>query len=192
MSSLSPVFSDVKIKANTNWNPKPNSSSTKFPACSIIKNCNTSGLCTSKTTCACYTGSTGSDCSQITCLDNCSGNGKCASPNVCKCRSPYTGPSCSVLSVLPKYETEAGGADGDDPAIWITAENDKSQSRVITTTKSEDNPGLSVFDLRGKKQQFLAAEEPNNVDIIYSFPFGDKGEKIDLAYAGCRGDNTLW
>lgn len=96
------------------------------------------------------------------------------------------------MSVKAKFETEASGADGDDPAIWISSKSlRKEESRIITTTKSEDNPGLSVFDLKGKKLQFLAAEEPNNVDVIYNFPIS-KTEKIDLAYAGCRGDNTLW
>jgi 3-phytase len=104
---------------------------------------------------------------------------------------PFTGPDCATLSVSAQYETEASGADGDDPAIWVAPGADKTKSRIITTTKSEDNPGLSVFDIKGRNLQFLSAEEPNNVDIIYSFPLST-GERIDLAYAGCRGDNTLW
>jgi 3-phytase len=74
--------------------------------------------------------------------------------------------------------------DGDDPAIWITS--DPMKSRIIPTNKSEDNQGLSVFNLKGKKLQSAPAEEPNNVDVTYGFPISES-EKADLAYAGCRG-----
>lgn len=180
----------MKIKKTTKYSPKPKSDKIRLPKCSKVDDCSNAGYCTSKDTCSCYAGSIGKSCAQIACTNNCSGNGKCVGPNTCECRAPYTGPSCAVLSVTAKYETEASGADGDDPAIWITAENDKTKSRIVTTTKSEADPGLSVFDLRGKKLQFISAPEPNNVDVIYNFPLGNG--KIDLAYAGCRGNNTLW
>jgi 3-phytase len=86
-------------------------------------------------------------------------------------------------------ETDANGSDGDDPAIWISPV-DKTMSRIITTTKSEAGEGFGVFDLTGKKVQSITAAEPNNVDVIYNFPAGDK--LIDLVYAACRKDNTLW
>jgi 3-phytase len=44
--------------------------------------------------------------------------------------------------------------------------------------------------LKGKLLQQLSAEKPNNVDVIYNITVGNR--KTDLAYAACRGDNTLW
>jgi 3-phytase len=38
--------------------------------------------------------------------------------------------------------------------------------------------------------QHFTAQEPNNVDIIYNITIGNR--RTDLAYAACRGDNTLW
>jgi 3-phytase len=93
------------------------------------------------------------------------------------------------VAVKAKYETEANGGDGDDPAIWIHS-TEPSQSKIVTTTKSEEGEGFGVFDLKGKLLQQLSAKKPNNVDIIYSLPVGNG--TIDLAYAACRGDNTLW
>ncbi|KAH8150331.1 uncharacterized protein LAJ45_05542 [Morchella importuna] len=90
---------------------------------------------------------------------------------------------------FPKYETDPNGSDGDDPAIWIAPGNSTENSRIITTTKSELGAGFGVFDLTGKKLQTMAAEEPNNVDVIYDFPVGNR--TADLVFAACRGDNTL-
>ncbi|KAL1601870.1 hypothetical protein SLS59_005035 [Nothophoma quercina] len=91
-------------------------------------------------------------------------------------------------SVKAKYETEANGGDGDDPVIWIHPIQ-SDQSRIITTTKSQGGEGFSVFDLSGKLLQHSTAPEPNNVDVIYGLPVGNRS--VDLAYAACRGDNTL-
>lgn len=189
ISSLEPIFSAFKLRSNTKWNPVPQSAEVKLPRCPAVKNCNGGGICTSRNTCKCYVGFAGSACGEITCQNACSGNGKCIGPNQCRCKSGFTGDDCSVFLVTAKYETEASGADGDDPAIWVAPT--PSESRIITTTKSEENPGLSVFDLKGSKLQTFSAEEPNNVDIIYGFPLSST-EKVDLAFAGCRGDNTLW
>ena len=94
-----------------------------------------------------------------------------------------------ITATPAKYETDANGADGDDPAIWVNAA-DPAESRIITTTKSEEGAGLGVFDLRGKLKGRMDAGEPNNVDVIYGFDLG--GRKVDLAVAACRRDNTLW
>jgi 3-phytase len=91
--------------------------------------------------------------------------------------------------VKAKYETEANGGDGDDPAVWIHPTR-PDQSKIITTTKSSEGEGFGVFDLQGKLLQHLTAKEPNNVDVIYNVTVGHR--KTDLAYAACRGDNTLW
>ena len=56
--------------------------------------------------------------------------------------------------------------------------------------KSGKEAGLGVFDLKGNLVQTFAAGEPNNVDMIYSFKAGDR--KVDLAFAACRADDTLW
>ncbi|OSS46739.1 hypothetical protein B5807_08826 [Epicoccum nigrum] len=90
--------------------------------------------------------------------------------------------------IKAKYETEANGGDGDDPAIWIHP-TQPDQSRIITTTKSQGGEGFGVFDLQGKLLQHSSASEPNNVDVIYGLPIGNR--TVDLAYAACRGDNTL-
>jgi len=188
ISSLEPLFKTLKISTNTQFKPDDNSPGNGLPKCPAVQNCNDGGLCSSKNSCKCYSGFAGADCARITCLNNCSKNGQCIGPNLCTCKAPFTGDDCSVLSVTAKYETAAGGADGDDPAIWLAST--PALSKIITTTKSDDNPGLTVFDLQGKKLQFVSSPEPNNVDVIYNFPIS-KAQKIDLTYAGCRGDNTL-
>ncbi len=92
--------------------------------------------------------------------------------------------------VYAKYETEENGEDGDDPAVWISPSN-PGLSRVITTTKSSVGAALAVFDLTGKKLQHYPIGEPNNVDVIYGFKLGTN-RTVDLAFAACREDNTLW
>ncbi|KAH8597188.1 hypothetical protein B0O99DRAFT_618200 [Bisporella sp. PMI_857] len=188
VSSLDQVFTILNINQNIEWSPRTNATEVGLPTCPTVNNCGVGGICSSQTSCACYSGFTGADCSQITCLNDCSGNGLCRGANNCECNAPFTGDDCSVFSVTAVYETDASGADGDDPAIWLAA--DPTVSRIITTTKSEDNPGLTLFDLEGNKLQSISASEPNNVDIIYSFPLSPN-KTTDLAYAGCRGDNTL-
>jgi 3-phytase len=54
----------------------------------------------------------------------------------------------------------------------------------------EGGEGFGAFDLQGKLLQHLSAEEPNNVDIIYNFTLGTR--RTGLAFAACRGDNTMW
>ncbi len=91
--------------------------------------------------------------------------------------------------VRPVAETDANGEDGDDPAIWVSPIS-KTDSRIITTTKSEVGAGFAVFDLNGTMIQTTTAGEPNNVDVIYGFQAGNRS--VDLVYAACRADNTLW
>ncbi|KAJ0158858.1 3-phytase [Colletotrichum tanaceti] len=139
--------------------------------------------------CACFAGFAGDRCEAFRCNDDCSGRGECVGPDRCACESGWGGLHCSFLLVEPAYETEPnGGVDGDDPAIWISPES-ADRSRIVTTTKSAKGAGLGVFDLAGKLIQTMPAAEPNNVDIIYNFQAGDR--KVDLAFAACRGNNTL-
>ncbi|KAK4125847.1 thermostable phytase [Parathielavia appendiculata] len=190
VSSLDGAIQTLGLKVNTKYDPsvagnKSNKSSLICSACSKNGYCNENGK---GIECSCFAGWQGKTCNTYTCEDNCSGHGKCAGPNQCKCNDGWGGLHCSFVVVRPVAETEANGGDGDDPAIWISP-TDRSQSRIITTTKSEEGAGLGVFDLSGKLLQTIPAGEPNNVDVIYNFQAGSR--KIDLAYAACRDDNTL-
>ncbi|KAF2845042.1 thermostable phytase [Plenodomus tracheiphilus IPT5] len=187
--AVGPLDSALKalgITANTKYDPKIKSC--KHCESQITEKCSKSGFANGKGNCSCFPGFAGSDCSKITCENDCSGHGKCTGPNVCKCKNGWAGADCSFVAVQAKYETEANGGDGDDPAIWIHPTR-PDQSKIITTTKSSDGQGFGVFDLQGKLLQHLTAKEPNNVDIIYNFTLGKRN--VDLAYAACRGDNTL-
>ncbi|KAH7071106.1 hypothetical protein BKA63DRAFT_419522 [Paraphoma chrysanthemicola] len=183
--SLSGALAAIGVSANTAYDPSKKSCNSCESA--ITKKCSKSGFAAANG-CSCFAGFTGDDCSKETCENNCSGQGECAGPNVCKCEDGFTGPDCSFVAVQAKFETDANGGDGDDPAIWIHPTR-AEQSKIITTTKSNDGEGFGVFDLQGKLLQHLTAEEPNNVDIIYNFTLGNR--TVDLAYAACRGDNTL-
>ncbi|KAL6703422.1 hypothetical protein ACN47E_009681 [Coniothyrium glycines] len=184
--SLDGALESVGIKANTSYNPAAKVCSRCMS--SISKKCSNSGFTNGDSNCSCFPGFAGKDCSNTTCENNCSGHGECNGPNVCKCEEGWAGPSCSFVAVQPKFETEANGGDGDDPAIWIHPTRSE-QSKIITTTKSEDGEGFGVFNLQGKLLQHVTAQEPNNVDIIYNFTIGTR--KTDLAFAACRGDNTM-
>lgn len=185
--SLNSALTSLEIQPNINFDPH----NTACGSCAspISAACSNNGFSQGNSTCGCFAGFAGVDCSQITCLNDCSAHGSCDGPNVCKCEAGWAGPDCSFVAVKAKYETEANGGDGDDPAIWIHP-TQPDQSRIITTTKSQGGEGFGVFDLQGKLLQHSTAPEPNNVDIIYGLTVGNRS--VDLAYAACRGDNTLW
>lgn len=185
-ASLADVLAPLGIPANTAYSPKTKPCTRCEIA--ISEKCSNNGF-SSSGGCSCFSGFSGKECNKNACLNDCSGHGKCDGPNVCKCKDGWTGPNCSFVAVKAKYETEANGGDGDDPAVWIHATK-ADQSKIITTTKSSDGEGFGVFDLQGKLLQHFTAEEPNNVDIIYNVTVGSR--KTDLAFAACRGDNTLW
>ncbi|CAG8899451.1 unnamed protein product [Penicillium egyptiacum] len=180
ISSLEPVFTDLGLEPNTTYSPRNIDPSLQGPQ--------QNGFVDRDGSLKCFAGFTGTSCTQFTCPSSCSGNGKCVGPNECQCNDPFAGPDCSWVGVKPKYETDANGGDGDDPAIWISPVS-ADKSTIITTTKSELGAGFAVFDLAGKLLQTVPAGEPNNVDVIYGFPIGDR--KVDLAYAACRDDDTL-
>lgn len=185
IGTLGNALSALGIQANIAYDPhtKP----CGYCATPISATCSENGFL-SDSTCSCFAGFSGTSCSQVTCPNECSGNGSCDGPNVCKCEAGWSGPDCSFVAVKAKYETEANGGDGDDPAIWIHP-TQPYLSKIITTTKSQGGEGFGVFDLTGKLLQHSTASEPNNVDVIYGLSVGNRS--VDLAYAACRGDNTL-
>lgn len=188
-SSLETVLKKLQMEENTKYDPrKLKSESEKEPIC---KTCGGNGYCVKdkKQPCECFTGFAGKTCSSFTCTDKCSGHGKCVGANECKCDKGWGGLHCSFLLVEPTFETESRLGDGDDPAIWISPEGPE-KSRIVTTMKSGKEAGLGVFDLKGNLVQTFSAGEPNNVDMIYDFKAGDR--KVDLAFAACRADDTLW
>ncbi|KAI1339088.1 3-phytase [Xylariaceae sp. FL0016] len=188
VSSLGTSFSELGLGLNTAYDPRQVVSE---PAVTVCTECGFSGFCgnnANSTTCDCFAGFSGESCASFTCRNDCSGHGDCTGANQCSCEIGWGGLYCAFKVVEPVFETDAYGGDGDDPAIWVSPIN-KSLSRIVTTTKSEEGSGLSVFDLTGKKIQSITAGEPDNVDIIYNFPVGNR--TIDLAYAACRTDGTL-
>lgn len=186
VGSLKDVLSLSGVHANTKFIP----GKTQCRGCvqPISQKCSSNGYYL-KNSCQCLVGFAGRDCSKITCQNSCSRHGSCVGPNICKCAPGWAGPDCSFKAVQAKYETAANGGDGDDPAIWIHPTR-PDQSRIVTTTKSEEGAGFSIFDLKGNLLQHVSGEEPNNVDVIFNFTLG--AEKTDLTFAACRGDNTLW
>ncbi|KAK1963102.1 phytase [Colletotrichum sublineola] len=185
--SLDGALDELGVSVNTAYDPR---NQTGCRTCSpICDACSGNGYCqVNGTGCDCFAGFTGDKCDVFQCTDNCSGRGECVGPDQCKCEDGWGGLHCSFLLVEPSYETDQNGGDGDDPAIWISPVS-AEKSRIITTTKSTVGAGLGVFDLTGKLLQTIPAAEPNNVDIIYNFQVG--GRKVDLAFAACRGDDTL-
>lgn len=192
LSSLRVLFDNFDIEINTEYTPRD---MPQNPEPSVCSTCSGNGFCGQSVDspgtliCSCFAGFAGDVCDSHNCRLNCASHGECVGANQCSCDEGWGGLYCAFKTVKPVAETDANGSDGDDPAIWISPIN-KTMSRIITTTKSDIGAGLGVFDLTGKKVQTIEAAEPNNVDVIYNFSAGNRS--IDLAYAACRGDNTLW
>jgi 3-phytase len=182
VSSFAGLLKELGIEENTGYD-------STGPAPANCEECGGNGFCADDG-CDCFEGYEGDTCSEYTCVHDCSGHGNCTGNGVCACEDGWDGPDCSFFVVTPSYETDPVGEDGDDPAIWIHPSN-ASLSRIITTTKSTEGAGLTVFDLSGKTISNIYADEPNNVDVIYGFPLGATNRTVDLAYAACRGGDTL-
>ncbi|KAH8205118.1 hypothetical protein TruAng_000683 [Truncatella angustata] len=184
VSSLDSAFEALNLTLNTAYDPRRKSCKLDSP---ISETCNKSGF-DQDGICSCFAGFVGNNCENLSCQKDCSGRGTCVGANRCECEVGWGGLHCSFMVVDATEETDAFGGDGDDPAIWIHP-TDKSQSKIITTIKSDEGAGLAVFYLNGTTAQTFSAGEPDNVDIIYGFQAGDR--KVDLAFAACRDDNTL-
>ncbi|KAJ1329256.1 3-phytase [Microdochium nivale] len=190
-SSLEAVFAELGLESNTAYDPHKSPCKPYSPVCD---ECNKSGFCVGggkgagAPACGCFAGFVGSECQNFACTDDCSSHGTCVGAKKCDCEAGWGGLHCAFKVVTAVVETDANGGDGDDPAIWVSPV-DKGESRVITTTKSDEGAGIAVFDLSGKLLQAMPGAQPNNVDIIYGFQAGER--TVDLAYAACRTDNTL-
>jgi 3-phytase len=181
-------LSSLGLPANKAFDPRASSRNPRPSLLCLNNGFQASASLTSP--CICFSGFSGPRCAQRTCINNCSSRGTCTGPNTCRCNAGWTGPDCSFKTISATYETSANGGDGDDPAIWIHP-TDKTKSRILTTTKSEEGAGFALFDLQGQILSQLPAGEPNNVDIIYGFT-RDDGRVVDLAAAGCRDKDTIW
>ena len=92
-------------------------------------------------------------------------------------------PVVPTPAVALESDAVAGAGDAaDDPAIWVHP-GDPARSLVLGTDKKG---GLNVFDMDGRRLQVASpGSMPNNVDVLYGFPLGDR--RGDLALAGTRG-----
>ncbi|ETS77115.1 hypothetical protein PFICI_10989 [Pestalotiopsis fici W106-1] len=184
-SSLETAFEALNLTLNTAYDPRVKPCK---PVSPITEACNRNGFYQEDGSCLCFAGYAGDTCASFTCREDCSGQGSCIGANTCDCTTGWGGLYCAFKLVAAAEETDAFGGDGDDPAVWIHP-TDKSQSKIITTIKSEEGAGLAVFHLNGTTAQTISAGEPDNVDVIYGFEAGSR--TVDLAYAACRDDNTL-
>jgi 3-phytase len=103
----------------------------------------------------------------------------------------------AVLETRPSFDDDAGGgADADDPAIWVHPK-DGTRSLVVSTLKEG---GLDVYDLSGRLVQHVGPDAAapglvlnsaryNNVDLIYGFKLHD--EKVDLAVTTDRYNDMV-
>lgn len=73
-------------------------------------------------------------------------------------------PNAAIVYATLETDPVASGDDAaDDPAIWVHPD-DASRSLVLGTDKQA---GLEVYDLQGRRQQFIRAGLTNNVDLRY-------------------------
>ena len=91
-------------------------------------------------------------------------------------------------SVTATVETDPVPHDGDaadDPAIWVHP-TDPAKSVILGTDK---RGGLALYDLAGRRIQYLAAGDFDNVDLRPGFLLG--GRPVTIVTAGNRRDNSI-
>jgi 3-phytase len=99
-----------------------------------------------------------------------------------------TAPKSKVALVHATMETEPVNHDGDaadDPAIWVHP-TDPGKSAIIATDKKG---GLAVYDLSGKRLQFLPDGKMNNVDLRGGFKLS--GKTVTLIAASDRTHKSI-
>ena len=94
----------------TGYSLEPETNSTCIPNCfgiygKTINACSSHGFCKSLDQCECYSGYSGSNCSESICFGKtgsgaCNGKGICVSPNVCQCLDDYSGIDCSIPKTI--------------------------------------------------------------------------------------------
>ncbi len=94
-------------------------------------------------------------------------------------------PLPTVMATVETQPVEGGGDAADDPAIWVHP-TDPSKSLIIGTDKQA---GLGVYDLTGRRVQFLADGRMNNVDLRDGFKLG--GGTVTLVTASDRTRNAI-
>ena len=103
----------------------------------------------------------------------------------CSNASSVESPVAEVTASAQTESIQDGGDAADDPSIWIHP-SDPTASLIIATNK---RGGLAVYDLTGKQLQYQAGGLPNNVDLHYDFPLGDRA--VALVVTGDREANRL-
>jgi 3-phytase len=95
-------------------------------------------------------------------------------------------PIVRPLAVLQTTPVPHDGDAADDPAIWLHPTRPEL-SLILGTDK---RGGLISYDMEGRQLQIVSdGMRPNNVDVLYDVPL--RGEKIDIAVAGCRAADSL-
>jgi 3-phytase len=92
--------------------------------------------------------------------------------------------------VRPVVRTAPLPDDADDPAIWVHPTHPRL-SLILGTNKARAPRGaIGVFDLSGRMlQQIDGIDQPNNIDVAYSFALGR--ERVDIAVATERYASRL-
>jgi len=99
-------------------------------------------------------------------------------------------PEPGLPAATPVVETDpvdGFGDAADDPAIWVHP-TQPEKSLVLGTDKTAGG-GVTVYDLAGKKQQFLALGEVNNIDLRQGFELD--GDTVTLVTGTNRSDDSL-
>ncbi|MET1254981.1 phytase [Aliikangiella maris] len=94
----------------------------------------------------------------------------------------------NFFTVEPTAETTPvvnWGDAADDPAVWVNHKNPQ-KSLILGTNKKS---GLSIYNLDGSEQQYIAAGRLNNVDIRQGLELGNKSYAV--AVASERNQNAM-
>lgn len=94
------------------------------------------------------------------------------------------------LDVKPMRETATEPHQTDDPAIWFD-KRDPSKSLILGTVKmAAPNGAIAVYRLDGTRLMRIPnVDRPNNIDVAYSVPVGNR--TVDIAVATERNRNRL-